>query len=84
MDRSTGRNPVESVSTEVSEPDLIDSRIPTIDFFPADIVRHMTPSNIVSNSNITYSSLSSRAFAMTPRPSSKGCRSRPCGIAPTG
>ena len=43
MDRSTGRNPFESVSTdEVSEPDVIDGRIPTIDFFPADIVRHRT------------------------------------------
>ena len=85
MDRSTGCNPVESVSTdEVSATNVFDGRMPTIDFFPADIVRHMTPSNIVSNSNITYSSLSSRAFAMTPRPSSKGCRSRACGIAPTG
>src|SRR6516225_6504128 len=43
MDRSTGRNPVTSVSTdEVSAPDLIDGRIPTIDFFPADVVRHRT------------------------------------------
>src|SRR3974390_698463 len=43
MDRSTGRSPIESVSTEeVSQPDLIDGRIPTIDFFPADIVRHRT------------------------------------------
>jgi AraC family transcriptional regulator len=43
MDRSTGRNPVESVSTdEVSAPDLIDGRMPTIDFFPADVVRHRT------------------------------------------
>ena len=43
MDRSTGRNPVESVSTdEVSAPDLIDGRMPTIDFFPADGVRHRT------------------------------------------
>src|SRR4029077_18014471 len=43
MDRSTGRNPVESVSTdEVSAPDLIDGRMPTIDFFPADLVRHGT------------------------------------------
>jgi hypothetical protein len=43
MDRSTGRNPVESVSTdEVSALELIDGRMPTIDFFPADIVRHRT------------------------------------------
>src|SRR5262245_32051659 len=43
MDCHTGRNPVESVSTdEVSAPDLIDGRMPTIDFFPADIVRHRT------------------------------------------
>ena len=43
MDRSTGRNPVESVSTdEVSAPGLIDGRMPTIDFFPADVVRHRT------------------------------------------
>ena len=43
MDRSAGRNPVESVSTdEVSAPDLIDGRMPTIDFFPADVVRHRT------------------------------------------
>ena len=43
MDRSTGRNPVESVSTdEVSAPDLIDGRMPTIDFFPAKVVRHRT------------------------------------------
>jgi hypothetical protein len=41
MDRSTGRNPVESVSTEeVSAPNLIDGRMATIDFFPADVVRH--------------------------------------------
>src|SRR5262245_5617003 len=43
MDCSTGRNPVESVSgDEVSAPALIDGRMPTIDFFPADIVRHRT------------------------------------------
>jgi AraC family transcriptional regulator len=43
MDRSTGRNLVESVSTyEVSAPDLIDGRMPAIDFFPADVVRHRT------------------------------------------
>jgi AraC family transcriptional regulator len=43
MDRSTGRNPVERVSTdEVSAPDLIDGRMPTIDFFPANVVRHRT------------------------------------------
>src|SRR5215831_18631199 len=41
MDRSTDRNPVERVSPDaVSAPDLIDGRMPTIDFFPADIVRH--------------------------------------------
>ena len=41
MDRSTSRNPVESVSTdEVSAPALADGRMPTIDFFPADVVRH--------------------------------------------
>ena len=43
MDRSTGRNPVESVSTdEVSAADPIDGRMPTIDFFPAEVVRHRT------------------------------------------
>ena len=43
MDSSTGRNPVESASTdEVSAPDLIDGRMPTIDFFPADVVRQRT------------------------------------------
>ena len=43
MDSSTGRNPVESVSTdEVSAPDRIDGRKPSIDFFPADVVRHRT------------------------------------------
>src|SRR5262245_18949873 len=43
MDRSTGRNPVESVSTdEVSAPDVLDGRNATIDFFPADVVRHRT------------------------------------------
>src|SRR6516162_509017 len=43
MNRSTGCNPVESVSTDgVSAPDLIDGRMPTIDFFPADVVRHRT------------------------------------------
>src|SRR5215470_2892051 len=43
MDRSTGRNPVESVSTdEVAAPDLILGQMPTIDFFPADVVRHRT------------------------------------------
>src|SRR5262249_40581754 len=43
MDCSTGRNPVESGSTdEVSSPDLIHGRMPTIDFFPADVVRHRT------------------------------------------
>jgi hypothetical protein len=44
MDRSTGRNPVESVSTDgVSAPDLIDGRMPTIDFFPADPIKDMWP-----------------------------------------
>jgi len=38
MDCPTGRNPVESATT----PDLIDGRMPTIDFFPADVVRHRT------------------------------------------
>ena len=43
MNRSTGCNPVESVSTdEVSAPDLFDGRMPTIDFFPADVVRDRT------------------------------------------
>ena len=43
MDRSTGRNPVESISTdEVAAPDLILGQMPTIDFFPADVVRHRT------------------------------------------
>ena len=43
MDRSTGHNLVESVSTdEVSAPDLFDGRMPTIDFFPADVVTHRT------------------------------------------
>src|SRR5262249_42894542 len=43
MDRSTGRNPVKSVSTnEVAAPDLILGQMPTIDFFPADVVRHRT------------------------------------------
>src|SRR5262244_4571875 len=43
MDRSAGRNPVESVSTdEVAAPDLILGQMPTIDFFPADVVRHRT------------------------------------------
>ena len=43
MERSTGRNPVESASTdEVSAPDVFDGRMPTIDFFPADLVRHRT------------------------------------------
>ena len=43
MERSTGSNPVESVSTDkVSAPDLIDGRMPSIDFFPADVVRHRT------------------------------------------
>src|SRR5215468_9278461 len=38
MDCLTGRNPVESVTT----PALIDGRMPSIDFFPADVVRHRT------------------------------------------
>src|SRR6201987_3012185 len=43
MDGSTGRNPVESVSTdEGSAPHLVDGRMPTIDFFPAEVVRHRT------------------------------------------
>src|SRR5215469_10840420 len=43
MDRSTGRNPVESDSTdEVPAPDLILGQMPTIDFFPAYVVRHRT------------------------------------------
>src|SRR5262249_230281 len=43
MDRSTGRNPVEAVSTdEGSTPDVFDGRMPTIDFFPADLVRDGT------------------------------------------
>jgi hypothetical protein len=43
MDRSTGRNPVEGVSTNgVAAPDLILGQMPTIDFFPADVVRHRT------------------------------------------
>src|SRR6516165_712500 len=44
----------------------------------------MSPSNIASNSNVTCSSPSNRAFAMKPRPSSKGCRSRPCGARELG
>ena len=43
MDRSTGHDPVQSVSTnEASAPDLIDGRMQSIDFFPADVVRHRT------------------------------------------
>ena len=43
MDRSTGRNPVEGVSTGgVAALDLILGQMPTINFFPADVVRHRT------------------------------------------
>src|SRR6516225_5704535 len=43
MDRSAGRNPVESVYTdEVAAPDLTLGQMPTSDFFPADVVRHQT------------------------------------------
>ena len=43
MDRSAGYDPVESVSTdEAAAPDLILGQMPTIDFFPADVVRHRT------------------------------------------
>jgi hypothetical protein len=71
MGRSTGRNPVESVSTdEVSSPGLIDGRMPAIERPTlSDTGPHagaacaprpcrsstMSPSNFVSNSNITCS-----------------------------
>ena len=102
MDRSTGRNPVESVSTdEVAAPDLILGQMPTIDFFPADVVRHRTARwrggcaktmQIINHELVEFRFKQQyhlliaveQAFAMKPRPSSKGCRSRPCGIAPTG